>query len=460
MARSFANSTTDYMAQGTAAFPTTGSLALWVKPTWAQTDGASHNFFCVRDSGATYQFVVFKNGGDNKLYCGWQDISGANDTRVNPASTSLLTQNAWNHIVLTWTAGGTTTLYINGTSAGTHGSTFTTNTAGVQQTIGTLANGSIPLAGFSAGAAIAEVAVWSVVLAGSEVTTLYNSGSNGALASEVQNASLVSYLPIWGVHDPEPDMVSGSPSGTIVGTTKAAHAPMDLYLVQSTVVTTASSNTNVTANVATLPAVGNTLLVRVWGLSSSDASGISCADNQSGNSYLPSKFQQDGTAEWCAEFSGVVVGSSAPFNVTVSGAPAASNLAIFVTEVYPHIYVDQTASATGSSTSPAPGSVTTTKAPEYGSTVFTTGGTGATATAPSTYGRDGADVGNVVTGAGASRTFGVTGAINPTWTCDNHAWACLQVTYTLTAPAVGGGRPWNRPGPDVVGQIHFLDGLC
>jgi hypothetical protein len=59
---------------------------------------------------------------DNNIYCGY-NASGNDDRVTLAASATNFPQNTWAHYALTWTNTGTTTLYVNGVSVGTKGST-------------------------------------------------------------------------------------------------------------------------------------------------------------------------------------------------------------------------------------------------------------------------------------------------------------------------------------------------
>lgn len=445
MSRSFAAST-DLITQGSAAIPTTGSLSFWLYPTWAYNDGANHGFFDVFNSaGGTFLFRLEKNDVDSKFFCGW--YNNGTDTRVVVLASGLL-QNSWNHICLTWTSGGTTTLYLNGTSIGTAGSTSTWSTAGTSRIVGNYTSG-----GHSTNDRIAEVGLWNVALSSSDVTNLYNSGANAKLPSEVQNGNLVDDLPLWGISSPEPNLVSSGTTGTLTGTSQGAtHAPVDLYVVQIPAIASALAATSLSKSFAATPTVNNAVVVKVWGslVGTNLAGDITVSDNQS-NTYSVAVFKQDTTAngEFYAEFLGKAATASGTFTVTVTSSVSLTAVDMIIEEWYPTLYVDQTASATGSSASPAPGSVTTLQAPEMCSTGFALQiGVGTnTPTVPSGYVLSGQDT-NTANGAGASayKTVGVTGAQNPTWTITSAVWTSCQVTYTLVAPG------FLAPEPVVVNQ--------
>jgi hypothetical protein len=152
----------DRITQGTAAIPTTGTLLLWLKPNWAETDGNDHVFFHVTDGASN--FFVMQKFSDNNLYCGWK---GASDTRVVVTSASYdITTTTWQNIILRWTAGAGSELFLEGTSIGTAGapSTFTTTS---NRTIGNYVSVNVGLNGN-----LAHYAVWGRALTNPQIAAL------------------------------------------------------------------------------------------------------------------------------------------------------------------------------------------------------------------------------------------------------------------------------------------------
>lgn len=430
MALSYTGST-DETTQGTAAFPTTGSLQLWVFPTWSQTDGIWHDFFAIFD-GTNAQFQALKFS-DNSLYFGWIDATNTASRVVVTSGNYTLNQNAWNHFVFAWTANGSSNLYLNNTNIGSIGTTDRTwNTNGITRHIGNWAAGTHPVSG-----RLAEYAVWSgIALSSTDVSTLYNSGSNSGLALEVQSASLVDYIPLWGVGtDGERNEVSGGTDGSNTGTTHANHCPVKLYVQQSTNNHTASSN-NFSLSFSSLPAVNNTVLVRVGGTGAGAVS-PTCSDNQ-GNTYTQSYFVQDGTNEWVAEFYAKVTTSSGTFTVTVASGGTAATMELAIAEVYPTLFLDKKSTSTGSGTTATPGSVTTSNAPQLLSAVVSQPSGFLAPARPSLYGSDDRDA-TVLPFGSFLRSVGATLSINPSATTNNVAWAMGQAAYSITA--LGTPRP-------------------
>jgi hypothetical protein len=80
------------------------------------------------------------------LYVGWNKTG---DQRITVTSSSAnYPQNTWTYYTFTWVSGGTSTLYVNGSSIGTHASTAVGNTSGSiilgsEQSIGGFYSGSM-----------------------------------------------------------------------------------------------------------------------------------------------------------------------------------------------------------------------------------------------------------------------------------------------------------------------------
>ncbi len=154
---------------GTTAVPTTGSASWWFYPTWAKTDGVGHDLGFDAETSNLFETIHYT---DNTIYAGWYNAGSSMDGRVSVASASYtLTQNAWNHFVLTWdSAAPATKLYLNGSQVG---STNTVN--GTWSTSGATLS-VMPTTAFApvTGDRIDELELLDTVLAANTVTTIYN----------------------------------------------------------------------------------------------------------------------------------------------------------------------------------------------------------------------------------------------------------------------------------------------
>lgn len=291
----------------------------------------------------------------------------------------------------------------------------------------------------------AEASVWSKALTGAEITAMYNSGVNAQIPSRTENASLVGYWPIWGVLSPEPDISGNANNATVTGTSKSAHAPMEFYLVQAAGPAIVTAATTVSQSFSSTPTVGNWVVTTYWGKETTGLlSTPSVTDNQSGNSYSSSFFTQDtllNGGEFVGEAYGKVASASGTFTMTVTVSQT-SRIDMVTKEFYasPSLSLDKHSTATGSSASPAPGSITTTSAPCMLSNVASSAGVSNPDSALSIpggiytgFGSDNNGATQTI-GAAAFSTGGVVTTTNPTYAITSAAWACGQADYLLTSP--------------------------
>jgi Concanavalin A-like lectin/glucanases superfamily len=208
MSRLFSGGT-DRMTQGTVGLPATGTLAMWVYPTWAQTDGVRHFWYHQVIGADVFEWEHFTN---NELFFGW--VVGT-DHRVTVSSYTL-NQNAWNLLVETWDdVANASTLYLNNTQIGSW-NTLVTNTG-----TGTRYIGNSDASAAVAACRIAEVALWNRVITSTERSNL----NSFYRAIDTAPSGLLDYLPLLGTDSPEPNLAGGT-VGTLTGTTQAAHPPM------------------------------------------------------------------------------------------------------------------------------------------------------------------------------------------------------------------------------------------
>ncbi|MFQ5788418.1 MAG: LamG-like jellyroll fold domain-containing protein, partial [Thermodesulfobacteriota bacterium] len=78
--------------------------------------------------------------------------------------------------------------------------------------------------GFNYDGILSDCAMWSVVLSDAEINAL----SNGIPPKVIRPDSILGYWPLYGSHSPEPDWSGNGENGTITGTAKAEHAPVQL----------------------------------------------------------------------------------------------------------------------------------------------------------------------------------------------------------------------------------------
>jgi hypothetical protein len=222
----------------------------------------------------------------------------------------------------------------------------------------------------------------------------------------------------------------------------------------NTAKSTAASNLAV--SLASLPAVGRWVVVTVWSHTFGTVFNPTCADNQ-GNTYARDAFKQDGSNNGLvAIFSALVNASSGTFTVTVSNATASDLVEVSVSEVANLVaasVVDGSSSAAGTSTSPAPGPVTTANAPDIVFAVSQNADTSSSATYTTPVGfvsiqRD--TSGSLDwCGEAAYQVEASAGTYNPTWTTGSFAWSAVQVAYKgVSGSGTQAGYRWRADDGD------------
>lgn len=151
----------DNISIPTLTIPTTGSLSLRWQPN-EDPATSDHPIFIERSASGNLFDIYLFNG---VLYCGWSNA--AFDKRTAWAISGI-TQGAFHHLVLTWTNGGTTTLYINGVSvATTSGLNATWNTSAETANMAKNNQGSP-----AAKCRLDDVRLYNVALTGANVISL------------------------------------------------------------------------------------------------------------------------------------------------------------------------------------------------------------------------------------------------------------------------------------------------
>ena len=215
MARLF-NAATDYVSVGTQALPT-GDLVVswWWYNTWAYNDGADHGAFDAQLDGT--HFFRIQKWSDNQFYIGWYNSSGS-DGRVKFAAGTWLTQNTWHHFVYIRNSATGCKVYIDGVERGSAG-VGTTVTTNKTRYIGNSGSGT---SGGNTGR-IAEFAIWDSIP--ENIVAYLSAGGNPLKLGIVP----VDYLPLWGLDNPEPNLIPGRTSGTCNNVDRADHPPVILF---------------------------------------------------------------------------------------------------------------------------------------------------------------------------------------------------------------------------------------
>jgi hypothetical protein len=172
----------------------TGSVTFWFNPGWNSGDGIDHQVVDCEQAGDFFRFQKYL---DDNCYIGW-DFGGVDD-RVIFADTGLFVSGTWAHWAVTWTSGGTTTVYKDGVSKGTHVTPTSPSIAsqtyfGARPTL-TGANGLI-----------ADIALWNSAISSGSVVSL----AGGARPNTI-TPSPFTWAPFDGVASPEPDNIDSNP---------------------------------------------------------------------------------------------------------------------------------------------------------------------------------------------------------------------------------------------------------
>lgn len=183
------DSINDRLLGPTTAIPQAlGTLALWYKPTWAFVDGVIHYWFEAKRAAATDVLHMHKAVSDI-LLDGWF----INPTSYRASGTTPHTQNAWNHLAVTWNDTTNDTIhYLNGVNVGSNLTTLVTATTDLAWAIG---NREATLGNANFAGRIAHLAIWTAELTPADVTIL----NSGAAPTLVQLASLQHYWTLNGL---------------------------------------------------------------------------------------------------------------------------------------------------------------------------------------------------------------------------------------------------------------------
>jgi len=157
-------------------------------------------------SGSSYPLKVFAAGGT-----------------PGGSTAAIINQNTWYNIIWAQTVSsgaGTYTIYLNGSSVFSDNGSLVNGFASGSRTwnVGNIVpTGTNPLNGY-----MADMAVWSTVLSGTELAAL----ANGARPSTIRPTLLLGWWPMGGYQSPEPDLSGKANNGTLVGTNLAFGPPL------------------------------------------------------------------------------------------------------------------------------------------------------------------------------------------------------------------------------------------
>lgn len=90
-----------------------GTISMWIKPTWDGNDSANHVLFDMETASDTNQLQIIKTSANN-LGVEMEDSGGSNAQLLVAVTSSNMAKNTWHHIATTWEDGELTGLYLNG----------------------------------------------------------------------------------------------------------------------------------------------------------------------------------------------------------------------------------------------------------------------------------------------------------------------------------------------------------
>lgn len=210
MARSF-NGSSDHVTAGSApvsAAPLT--LAGWVKPASVTGTNTLISLGPSADNNSRFQLRWVNTNGSAAVQAG--------GTTSDALTTATLSIGTWVHLCAVYASATSRSIYLNGGGKVTDVTNLTPT--GINMTgIGRLERLS---PGQFGNGTMAEVACWGAALSDAEVAGL----ASGVPAFRVLPASLLFYVPLWGIVSPEIDLVNSGMTWTVTGTAAANHAPV------------------------------------------------------------------------------------------------------------------------------------------------------------------------------------------------------------------------------------------
>src|SRR5512139_3914486 len=211
MARTFGGVATDRAVTSLTAHATERTYAIWVKTTGTGGGGLGR-IFDKRVSASVDRELLRYDSNSYVYQRNWNSVAGQWSIAAP--------DNAWHHVALSYDASSAANdplMYLDGasqvvTEGATPSGTLQTNTDAY-----VLGNRGAAWDRNWAGD-LAEFAVWDAILTPAEIAAL----AAGAHPLTIRPAALVSYVPLWGVDSPEPDLIVKG-TAAVTGTAAATH---------------------------------------------------------------------------------------------------------------------------------------------------------------------------------------------------------------------------------------------
>lgn len=159
---------------------------------------------------------------NNRFQLRWNANHGSAATQATTTGEALTTATVsigtWVHLCAVFASATSRSIYLNGANKVTDATSLVP--AGINRAAVGVLDRLSP--GQFGNGTMAEVACWSAALSDGEVAGL----ASGVPAFRVLPASLVFYVPLWGIASPEIDLVNSGLTWTLTGTAAANHAPV------------------------------------------------------------------------------------------------------------------------------------------------------------------------------------------------------------------------------------------
>ncbi len=211
MARSF-NGTSDKLSGSDVGLPTTTrSITVWFRTTTSVPSGPSDGRVLLYYGTASSTHAVIFYDNNNHLVASNYGAAITGTTDIHDGN--------W-HLAMLIVTGNTWSIYLDGSASTEATGTLTTSTTLNGTVLVGSDGGGITTQNFWSGD-IGEIGVWNATLSLLEWKALYQ----GRRAYTVRAASLVRYIPMFGVQSPEPDLSGQLHALTLTGTALATTGP-------------------------------------------------------------------------------------------------------------------------------------------------------------------------------------------------------------------------------------------
>ncbi len=256
--RSFGAASSNALTRASYTVPTTGTLLVWLNPSFAWNDNKAHTICRIETPGKLFEIT---KGGNNVLYCGWSQSGNPDYFQILTAAWS---QNAWNSLIFVWVQGGRQLLMINGTAVGGSGALDAAwDTSAYAFHVGNLSALNSVWNGY-----LAHLTIWNTPLAywdganwnARELTGL----TRGMNPFNACPHNIVDYWPL-GMGSPDNSIAGGGRALTVSGTSiSELGPPVSPYIPRRTYVLPAAAAPSVQASISeNLPIIQDSITAEI-----------------------------------------------------------------------------------------------------------------------------------------------------------------------------------------------------